>query len=316
MDVHLRRLLTSFVGYDYCVTEFIRVTDQIPPKHVIRRYCPELTPTGAITDSGVPVAIQFLGGDPEKLAASATAAVALGAQAIDLNFGCPAKTVNRHDGGASLLQFPECVHNICATVRRAVPSSVPVTAKMRLGFNDASLMLENAQAIDAAGLQRLAVHARTKVQGYKPPAHWEAIAAIQQVVSLPLVANGDINSVAQFWRCVDITGCHHYMLGRGGLSCPDLASQIRQAVKGEEVVPITWLGLLPSIQVFFQHCLAHAAEEKYAISRLKQWLRYLAENYAEARIFFSAVKRLTCAETITKALADAVADSQLDLSVK
>lgn len=309
VDVHLRRLITDCGGYDYCVTEFIRVSDRIPPKHVIHRYCPELAHNNSLTHAGTPVAIQFLGGNASMLAESAVRAVELGAPIIDLNFGCPAKTVNRHDGGASLLQYPARIHAICQAVRQAVPETIPVTAKMRLGYLDAELMLDNALAVNDAGLQRLAIHGRTKIQGYKPPADWEAIALIKEATTIPLVANGDINSVDDFWRCHNIIGCKHYMIGRGALRQPDLAYQIKASVNDQPVVAQTWVQLLPNIITFFNHCIDHAPAHKYAISRLKQWLRFLAENYAEARELFDCIKRQTTIQTIHQTLSVGLGDA-------
>ncbi|MGZ3722706.1 MAG: tRNA-dihydrouridine synthase, partial [Bdellovibrionales bacterium] len=102
LDWTLRELLSSIGGVDRMVTEFVRVTDLLLPEHVFYRYCPELK-QGGRTLAGTPVLVQLLGGQTGPLAENAARAVELGAPGIDLNFGCPAKTVNRHDGGATLL---------------------------------------------------------------------------------------------------------------------------------------------------------------------------------------------------------------------
>ena len=161
-------------GYDWCVSEFIRVTSTLHGKQVVYRYCPEAL-TDWKTKAGTPVHPQFLGSDPICLAENAARAAELGAPAIDLNFGCPAKTVNKHRGGAVLLDEPELIHSIVSTVRRSVPAHIPVSAKIRLGYADASVALDVAQAVESAGAAWLTVHARTKTQGYKPPAYWELI---------------------------------------------------------------------------------------------------------------------------------------------
>ncbi len=179
MDWVFRDLITSLGGVDQVTTEFMRVTRNLHPNKVFYRYAPELH-TGSRTRSGTPLFVQLLGGHPEPMAENALRASELGALGIDLNFGCPAKTVNRHDGGASLLRYPSRLHDITLAVRRAVPAHIPVTAKMRLGFEDTSLCLENATALSEAGASALAVHCRTKIQGYKPPAHWEWIQPIKE----------------------------------------------------------------------------------------------------------------------------------------
>ena len=119
-DFHMRDVLTRIGGYDACVTEFVRVTDRLLPARTFLQACPELR-MGGRTRAGTPVHLQLLGSEPEVLADNAALAAALGAPSIDLNFGCPAKTVNRHRGGAVLLDEPETVHAIVAAVRRAVP---------------------------------------------------------------------------------------------------------------------------------------------------------------------------------------------------
>ena len=139
VDYPMRRLMTEMPGlgseggYSRCVTEFIRVTDVTLPERVFFRYCPELR-HGCTTASGVPVYIQLLGSDPSAMATNAWRATQLGAPGIDLNFGCPAKTVNRSNGGSILLREPERVITIVQAVRDAVPVEVPVTVKIRLGL--------------------------------------------------------------------------------------------------------------------------------------------------------------------------------------
>ena len=168
-DALMRELLTRVGGYDLCVTEFVRVTDTLLPERTFLRLSPELE-NGGKTSSGVPVRVQLLGNDPAALSENAAKVAELGAPGVDLNFGCPAPTVNRHRGGAVLLEEPEVIRAIVGAVRRAVPADVPVTAKMRLGLNDTGRALECAQAIEAAGADELIVHARTKVDAYRHPA--------------------------------------------------------------------------------------------------------------------------------------------------
>ncbi len=149
LDFVLRDILTRVGGVDRCVSEFIRVTNTELPERVFYRVVPELLNKG-LTFSGVPVRPQLLGSDPACMADNAAALARLSPPGIDLNFGCPAKVVNRHGGGAALLDEPELVAKIVAAVRRAVPSNIPVSAKMRLGFNDDSRAEECAIAIAQA----------------------------------------------------------------------------------------------------------------------------------------------------------------------
>lgn len=296
-DFHMRDVLTRIGGYDACVTEFIRVTDRLLPARTFLQACPELR-LGGRTRAGTPVHLQLLGSDAAVLADNAALAAGLGAPSIDLNFGCPAKTVNRHRGGAILLDEPDTVHALVAAVRRAVPAAVPVTAKMRLGVRDRERMLDNARGIEAAGASALVVHARTKEDGYRPPAHWEAIAEIRAVVALPLMANGEIWSVDDARRCQAASGCEDLMLGRGAVTLPALARQVRG-----EAFALDWTALL-AMQERFLDALEQAGHgepverfgavwtERGAIGRYKQWLAMLVRDWPEARELFGRVKKL------------------------
>jgi len=284
MDGEFRELLTAVGGIDHCVTEFIRITTQVLPAKVYYRLCPELH-NGGKTLAGTPVHVQLLGSDPEMMAANAAVAASLGAPAIDLNFGCPAKTVNRSMGGAVLLQFPDLLHRIATQVRAAVPSHIPVSAKMRLGFNDKTLAIENAQALASGGIQWLTVHARTKTEGYKPPAYWDWIKQIKDVVTIPVLANGEIWTPAQAAQCQQESGSDVLMIGRGLVSTPDLALRIKQP----DHVPMTWqqhLALLPLLATKLPDIT-----DKQLVDRMKQWLHYFSIQSAELAQVFEDVKR-------------------------
>ena len=127
LDFVLRDVLTRVGGVDRCVSEFIRITGTLLPDKVFLRYVPELR-NGSRTLAGVPVRAQLLGSDPVSMAENAARLAALGPEGIDLNFGCPAKVVNRHGGGAALLQEPERIAAVVGAVRRAVPAHLPVSA--------------------------------------------------------------------------------------------------------------------------------------------------------------------------------------------
>jgi len=298
MDASLRALMTRCGGIDLCVTEFVRVVDACLPKRVFYRLCPELY-HGGLTPAGTPVRVQLLGQDPEVLAMNAVRAVALGSHGVDLNFGCPARTVNRHRGGAVLLQEPETLHRIALAVRAAVPTVQPVSAKMRLGFNDRSLLRENTQALVSAGIQDLVVHARTKVDGYKPPAYWEDIAqvvAIAQPQGVRVIANGDIWTPELAQRCMAQSQTPHIMLGRGLLALPNLAAGIAYNEPAW-----TWSQALAAVQDLAQQDV-EAGRIRYLPGRVKQWLRYLGERFGEAQQCFQAVKTIRDPEQMLAAL--------------
>jgi tRNA-dihydrouridine synthase C len=225
---------------------------------------------------------------------------------IDLNFGCPAKTVNQHRGGAVLLDEPELVGLIVAAVRRAVPAHIPVSAKMRLGFNDDRRAEDCAQAIEAAGASDLVVHARTKAHGYRPPAYWDRIADLRQHVRLPIVANGEIWTVADALRCCEVTGCDRLMIGRGMVTDPGLALAIaHQLATGHGRAPgqgVPWSTLVTLMQVFWLGVSARVAT-RHRAGRLKQWLNYMRRVYPEAQQAFDELRLVHDAGHIERWLA-------------
>ena len=291
VDEILRDVLTGVGSIDWCVTEFIRVNDRLLPVASFTKLAPELA-TGARTRAGTPVRVQLLGSDPHCLADNAALACALGAPVIDLNFGCPAKTVNKSRGGAILLREPELLQTIVSAVRAAVPATIPVTAKMRLGYESADVALDCARALQAGGAAQIVVHARTKLDGYRPPAHWDWIARVAEVVSVPVFANGEVWTLEDWRRCREVSGVNHLMLGRGLLSRPDLARQIAAERAGQPVDPLQWPDILTLLEDFWQQARNKLAP-RYAPGRLKQWLKMLARSYPQAADLFVAVRAET-----------------------
>jgi tRNA-dihydrouridine synthase C len=288
LDFTLRDVLTRAGGIDRCVTEFIRVTGTLLPERAFFRVMPELR-NGGRTPSGVPVRAQLMGSDVACLAENAARLAGLGPAGIDLNFGCPAKIVNRHGGGAALLDDPELIATIVGAVRRAVPSGMPVSAKMRLGFNDDSRMLDCAHAIVDSGADELVVHARTKAHGYRPPAYWERIAAIRAAVAVPVVANGEIWSVADALRARELSGCDALMLGRGMVSDPGLALAIVAHSRGLGGDGLAWEDLQPLLGRFWSLVCGHI-EPRARAGRLKQWLNYLRRRHPQAEAAYATVR--------------------------
>ncbi|MGA8787237.1 MAG: tRNA-dihydrouridine synthase [Polaromonas sp.] len=294
LDFVLRDILTRVGGIDRCVSEFIRITDQLLPERVFTRIVPELL-NGGLTLAGVPVRAQLLGSDPVCLAENAARLAELGPAGIDLNFGCPAKIVNRHGGGASLLNEPETIAAIVTAVRRAVPAHMPVSAKMRLGYDDDSRAVECALAIAGGGADELVVHARTKEQAYRPPAYWERIADIRAAVRIPVVANGEIWTLDDARRCREASGCDMLMLGRGVVTDPGLGLAIKASLNGGAVqaVPqgIAWSALVPLLAEFW-HIVCTRLDARSRAGRLKQWLNFLRRRFPEAETAYQQLRTI------------------------
>jgi tRNA-dihydrouridine synthase C len=301
LDYVLRDILTRVGGIDRCVAEFIRVTDTLLPERVFRRIVPELD-HGGRTRAGVPVRAQLLGSDPVCLAENAARLAALGPAGIDLNFGCPARIVNLHRGGAVLLDEPELLAAIVSAVRRAVPRPMPVSAKMRLGNQDGSRAVEAALALESGGAEELVVHARTKVDGYRPPAYWERIQAIREAVGIPVVANGEIWTAEDALRCREISGCSALMLGRGMVADPGLALAIRSRdARPGDPPAVGWTTLLPLVQDFWE-LLGPRVATPHRAGRLKQWLNFLRRRHPEAQEAYAAVRTINDPDAVAHRL--------------
>lgn len=273
-DPPMRAVQGEIGAFSFAVSEFVRVNDLPVPVKVFHRDVPELL-TGAFTTSGLPVQVQILGGNAEAMALSAQNACKARATAIDLNFGCPAPTVNRNDGGASLLRCPPRIREIVRAVRTALPPEIPVSAKLRLGWESIEEIHENAAMAAEGGADWLTIHARTKMQRYEPPVFWKTVGTVKQSLApLPVVANGDIWSLDDFRRCRDDTGCRHFMLGRGALAFPGLARDIalELALPVGSKVPDDWLFLIGRLS---HHAKNQAPPyNNNTLHRLKQWLNF------------------------------------------
>jgi len=303
VDHHMRRTLNSVTtessstkAIDSCVTEFIRVTDHLLPTRVFMRSCPELW-----ENHSFPVHVQLLGSNPEALALNARKVAKLGAPAVDLNFGCPAKTVNKNRGGACLLDDTALLEKIVSTVRNSVPPQTPVSVKIRLGYENRKSYLRNATAIERAGANELVVHARSKADGYRPPAYWHYIKDIQRELSIPVIANGEIWSVSDYEKCRDLSGCEDIMLGRGLLAQPDLAFAIKAKISGQQYTPLAWANIAKYLYQFYLDT-CHAYPAKYRGNRVKQWLHYLQRNYTQAEQLFTDIKQTRDGDVLDRRL--------------
>ncbi len=288
-DDLLRDILTAGGDYDWCVTEFVRVSATRLPHRLFTRLSPELC-HGSRTAAGTPVRVQLLGSDPGLLAANAAHLAELHPAAIDLNFGCPVPLVNRHRGGAALLGEPELLHHIAAAVRAAVPAVIPVTAKMRLGIRDTAHTLDCARALEAGGIAELTVHARTREDGYRPPARWEWVAAIRDAVRLPLVANGEVWTTDDVTAIRRVTGCADVMLGRGAVADPLLARRTREGVnEAARDLAADWASLRPLLAAYWDRVQQRVRPDQ-SPGRVKQWLGLLRRRYPGAERLWTAVR--------------------------
>ncbi|UHJ59101.1 tRNA dihydrouridine(16) synthase DusC [Vibrio furnissii] len=287
LDHLMREMLTQINDYDFCVTEFVRVINLPLPDHVFYRLCPELK-QGSRTKAGVPVKVQLLGQEPHWMAENAVRAAELGACGVDLNFGCPAKMVNQSKGGAALLQHPELIYQVIKACRDAVPADIPVSAKIRLGWENPDDCFEIVDAVQQAGADELTVHARTKAGGYKASEiKWDYIDQIRQETHIPLIANGEIWNYADGQACIDTTGIDSLMVCRGALNVPNLGNIVKHnhsAMPWHEVVDLL---------LEYSAYEVRGDKGKYYPNRVKQWFAYLRQAYPQAADLFREIRTMT-----------------------
>jgi len=289
IDNEMRDVLTRLGGYDRCVTEFIRVNDLMLPEHIFFKLCPELKTDGC-TSVGVPVYLQLLGGNASSMGKNAANAQKLNPKGIDINFGCPSKTVTNSDGGSALLREPERIGNIVSAVRDAVDPSIPVTAKIRLGFSNHDLLDEVVDNIVEAGASELCIHARTREDRYKPPAYWSVVKKISDRIDIPVIINGEIWSIEDAKRARNESGCSDIMLGRGALTYPDLAKSIQASEQNVQYQDNSWL---ETVELMHEYLINSQNKHRLFVSnRAKQWLVFLQMHYQEAKALFHQIKRL------------------------
>lgn len=172
-----------------------------------------------------PISIQLFDCRPDFMAEAAEKAVAEGADTIDINMGCPVNKITKKGGGSSLLRQPEVAEAIVRAVVQAV--AVPVTVKTRLGWSDDEInILDFARRLEDCGAALFTIHGRTRAQGYQGPAQWDWIRRVKQAVSVPVIANGDIDSLEAAIACLSQTGADGVMCSRGTLGYPYLVGEI------------------------------------------------------------------------------------------
>lgn len=296
LDSLVRELLTEVNDYDLCVTEFLRVVDQLLPVKSFHRLCPELLHASR-TPSGTLVRVQLLGQSPQWLAENAARAVELGSWGVDLNCGCPSKTVNGSGGGATLLKDPELIYRGAKAMREAVPAGLPVTVKVRLGWDNGDRQFEIADAVQQAGATELVVHGRTKEDGYKAERiNWAAIGKIRKRLAIPVIANGEIWDWQSAQNCLAATGCDAVMIGRGALNVPNLSRVIKY---NDARMP--WPEVVTLLQKYVR-LEKQGDTGLYHVARIKQWLGYLRKEYDQATVLFAQIRALKSSAEIARVI--------------
>jgi tRNA-dihydrouridine synthase B len=228
-DTVFRRFIKNLGGCGLIMTEFTSADGVLRDQRVRGRYL-------HFYEDEHPISAQLFGSSPRVLADAARLVEDLGFDLVDLNLGCPAKKVVKCNGGSGLLRDLPLIRQIFEAVRAAV--KIPFTVKFRAGWNDDEIVcVELARMAESCGLGAVALHARTREQGYSGNARWEWIASVKQAVKIPVIGNGDIRSPEDACAVVAQTGCDAVMIGRMAPANPWIFRQIEQYVRGATGVP-------------------------------------------------------------------------------
>lgn len=261
-----RKSISLIGGFDEACTEFIRVPKNAHVKGIAKSYDPN-------TCFPYPQAAQIMGSDPDLVAELAYLLELKGAPRIDLNCGCPSKIVVGRGAGSSLLQDPELIYEIVS--KMAANVSIPVSVKLRSGFEDTSLLKENLQACESANAAFIALHPRTKLEGYRPPAHWELIALAKDILCIPVIGNGDICTVEDCLALLKLSNCDGIMIGRGVLYNPWIFHEIK-AHFSNQIFKRNFDYLEAYLYSYFS--LGRDKSPKIQLNRLKALISYLFEK--------------------------------------
>jgi nifR3 family TIM-barrel protein len=271
------RRLCREQGADIVTTEFVSAEGIMHRNARTQGYL-------SFTQEERPLGVQLFGGDPECLAEAARAVVDwVNPDFIDLNFGCPVNKVVCRHGGSSLLRDCPTLEKIAQAVVRAV-TPLPVTAKIRTGWDEGSInATTTARLLEGAGIQRLAVHGRTRSQGYSGKANWDIIGEVVQAVKIPVIGNGDITSAPDALQRLS-TGVAGLMIGRAAMSHPWIFSEIRSLLRGDP------LPLQPTLkerwELIRRHCLEEIAlkgKEAVAMTSMRARLMAYTKRFPGAR---------------------------------
>lgn len=275
-DVSFRRLIKRRGGVGLTVSEFISVeglTRSNPKsKRQMRFYADER-----------PFAVQIFGGQPERMRMAAEMAQEVGADILDINCGCPAPKVVKHGGGSGLLKDHERLETILKELRKAI--KIPLTIKIRAGYFDHTInAVETAKLAESCGVEHIALHGRTKEQGYRGLANWDLVKQIKAVVSVPVSGSGDVATIEGAFARFHETGCDGVLIGRGAMANPWIFRQIEDAMYGRESFQPTLADKRAILLEYFD-MLREDMPQTPAINRMKQLAGQFTRGLAGGALF-------------------------------
>ncbi len=271
-DMVFRRLVRRYAPESMMYTEMVNATGL--------HYVKGLPKIMEVDPNERPISIQLFDCRPDFLAEAAVKAVEEGADTVDINMGCPVNKITKNGGGSSLLRQPEVAEAIVREVVKSV--DVPVTVKTRIGWNDQEIIiLDFAKRMQDAGAKMITVHGRTRAQGYNGNARWEWIARVKEVLSIPVIANGDIFSVEAAVKCLEQTGADGVMCSRGTLGYPFLVGEVDYFLKtGDMLAPPTPIDLLECAREHLQALWEYKGDR--GVRQARKHMTWYAKGFAGA----------------------------------
>ncbi len=260
-DVSFRRLLKRRGGVGLGVSEFISVEG-------LTRSNPKSKRQMRFYEDERPFAVQIFGGQPERMVLAAQMAEEIGADILDINCGCPAPKVVKHGGGSGLLKDHERLEKILTEIKKAI--TIPLTVKIRAGFYDHTInAVETAKLAEGCGVEHIALHGRTKEQGYRGLANWDLVKQIKETVRVPVSGSGDVTTIEQAFGRFRETGCDGVLIGRGAMANPWIFRQIEDVINGRTPFEPTLADKRAILHEYFD-LLRDDMPETPAINRMKQ----------------------------------------------
>jgi len=279
-DISFRRLVKQRGGVGLTVSEFISVEG-------LTRNNPKSKRQMRFYQNERPFAVQIFGGQPERMRMAAEMAQEIGADILDVNCGCPAPKVVKHGGGSGLLKDYPRLETILTEIKKAI--TIPMTIKIRAGFYDHTInAVETAKLAEACGAEHIALHGRTKEQGYRGLANWDLVKEIKEVVSVPVSGSGDVNTIQQAFDRFRETGCDGVLIGRGAMANPWIFRQIEEAMHGREPFQPTLEDKRALLLEYFD-MLREDMPQLAAIGRMKQLAGQFTRGLQGGALFRTAL---------------------------
>jgi tRNA-dihydrouridine synthase B len=279
-DISFRRLLKRRGGIGLTVSEFISVEG-------LTRNNPKSKRQMRFYEAERPFAVQIFGAQAERMRMAAEMAEEVGADILDVNCGCPAPKVVKHGGGSALLRDLPRLETILKEVKKAI--SIPLTIKIRAGYSDNSInAIETAKVAEGCGVEHIALHGRTREQGYRGVANWDLVKQIKESVSVPVSGSGDVTTIGQALARFRETGCDGVLVGRGAMANPWIFRQIEDALHGREPFQPTLQDKQNVLLEYFE-MLREDMPQLAAIGRMKQLAGQFTRGLAGGALFRTAL---------------------------